>query len=87
MILIRPLGRQPSGQNSFHHARLLDAGQPLVEPLVLVGEPLVVEAQQVQDGGVEVADVHRVLDDVVAEIVGLAVDRPALDAAAGHPHA
>ena len=27
-----------------------------------------------------------ILDDVVAEVVGLAVDRAALRAAAGHPH-
>ena len=75
---------------SAHHllddARLLDAGQPLIEPLVAVGEALVVDAEQVQHRGVEVADVDRVLDDVVAEVVGLAVDRAALRAAAGHPH-
>ena len=29
---------------------------------------------------------QRVLDDVVAEVVGLAIDRTALGAAAGHPH-
>ena len=41
----------------------------------MVGEPLVVEAQQVQDRGVEIVDMDRVFDDVVGEIVGLAVDR------------
>ena len=34
----------------------------------------------------EVVDRERVLDDVVAELVGLAVDLAALGAAAGHPH-
>ena len=34
----------------------------------------------------EVVDRKRVLDDVVAELVGLAVDLAALGAAAGHPH-
>jgi len=56
------------------HAGVLDAGELEVEAEVAVGEPLVVEAEQVQHGGVEVADVHRVFDDVVGEIVGLAVD-------------
>ena len=44
-----------------------------------------VDPQAVQDRGVQVVDMHRVLDDVVAEIVGLAVDDARLDAAAGHP--
>ena len=43
-------------------------------------------AHQVQDRGVEVGDVERVLDDVVTEVVGLAVDLAAFGAAAGHPH-
>ena len=63
------------GEELLDHVRRLDAGQPLVEPLVAEREALVVEAQQVQHRGVEVADVDRVLDDVVGEIVGLAVDR------------
>jgi hypothetical protein len=46
----------------------------------------VIEAEQVQDRGVEVVDVDRVFDDVVAEIVGLAVDRASLGSASGHPH-
>ena len=45
-----------------------------------------VVAQQVQHRRVEVADRQRVLDDVVAELVGLAVDLAAAGAAAGHPH-
>ena len=38
-----------------------------------------------QHGRVEVADVHRVANDVVTEVVGLAVARTAFDAAARHP--
>ena len=45
-----------------------------------------VEAEQVQDGRVQVVDVDLVLDGVVAELVGRAVDDAALEAAAGHPH-
>ena len=44
-----------------------------------------VEAQQVQDGGVQIVDVDLVLDGRVAEVVGRAVRLAALDAAAGHP--
>ena len=65
---------------------MLHAGELLVEPQMAVGEPLVIETEQVQDRGMEVADVHWVLDDVVGEVVGLAVDPSPLRAAAGHPH-
>src|SRR5207245_4517513 len=44
-----------------------------------------IDAQAMKDCGVHVMDVHRVLDDVIAEIVGLAVDDARLDATAGHP--
>ena len=42
-----------------------------------------VEAEAVEDRRVQVAYVDGVLDDVVRELVGLAVDGPALDAGAG----
>ena len=41
-----------------------------------------VEAQEVEDGRVEVVGRDRVLDDLAAEFVDLAVDDPPLDAAA-----
>ena len=44
-----------------------------------------VDPQQVQDRGVQVEDLDRVLDDVVGEVVGLAQGHARLDAAAGHP--
>ena len=48
-------------------------------------EPARVEAELVQDRGVDVGDVVAVLDGVEADLVGRAVDDAALDAAAGHP--
>ena len=48
-------------------------------------EPARVEAELVQDGGVDVGDVVAVLDGVEAELVGGAVGDAALDAAAGQP--
>jgi hypothetical protein len=54
---------------------------------VAEGELRVVEAEEVEDGGVEVMDVDGVLDDLGAEVVGLAVGDAALDAAAGEPGA
>ena len=40
-----------------------------------------------QYGGVQVPYVNAVADDVVAELVGLAMDHASADTAAGHPHA
>ena len=51
-----------------------------------IGEALVIDAHEVQDGGVQVVHVHGILGDVVAEFVGLAVTGTGFDAAAGHPH-
>ena len=50
-----------------------NVGQAEVAALVAVGEPLVVDAQQVQHRGVQVVDVDEVVDGVVAELVGRAV--------------
>lgn len=64
----------------------LDSGQSLVEAAMLHGEALRVDAHPVEDRRVQVADVDGVFDDVVAEVVGLAVTDSALDPSAGHPH-
>ena len=48
----------------------MDVGQAEVAAGVAVGEPLVVQAEQVQDRRLQVVDVDRVLGDVEAEVVG-----------------
>ena len=75
-------------------------GEAEVAALVLVGELRVVDAQQVQDRGLQVVDVDGaggelvfggldrvavVVGDVVAVVVGAAVGEAGLDAAAGQP--
>ena len=52
----------------------VDVGQAEVAALEAEGEPLVVEAEQVQDRGLQVVDVDLVLDGAEAELVGLAED-------------
>ncbi len=61
-----------SGQN-WADDRAGDVGQAVVAALVLERQPRVVDAQAMQDRGVQVVDVDRVAGDVVAEVVGLAV--------------
>src|ERR1043165_5632250 len=41
-------------QQLFDHFRALDAAEPLVEPLELHREPLVIDPQAVQDRGIEI---------------------------------
>ena len=59
----------PSLQNLLHHVAV-HVGQPEVAALEAEGQAGVVEAQQVQDRRLQVVDVDRVLDDVVADLVG-----------------
>ena len=60
-------------------------GEPEVTALESVGEPGVVDAEQVQNRRLEIVRVDWVLRDVVAEVVGRAVGHAAADAAAAHP--
>jgi len=50
--------RASSRQQRLHHMRLLHPGEPLLEAAEAEGEAGVVDAKEVQDGGVEVADVE-----------------------------
>src|SRR5205823_4674017 len=68
------------------HNVAADVGEPEVAALEPVRQLGVVDPQAVQHGGVQVVDVDGVLDDVVPEVVGLAVGDAGLDAAAGQPH-
>src|SRR4051794_12843188 len=75
-----------SGEDGFHDLAM-DVGQAEVPAGVAVGEPLVVESEEVQDRGVEVVHADGILDGLEPEVVGGTVDRPALDPSAGHPDA
>ncbi len=74
------------GDEVFDDFGGVDTGKAAIEALETVAEAVVFEAEQVQDGGVEVADVEGVFDDVVGEVVGFAIDGAAFGTAAGHPH-
>ena len=75
----------PLSQNFFHDLSV-DVGETEVSSLEAVGELFVVEAEEVEEGGVEVVDVDFAVDHSEAEFVALAVDVPLLEAGAGHPH-
>ena len=72
-------------QNSRDWILIEYAGESHVETLEFIAQATVVDAQTVQDGGIQVVDVNGVFDDVVTKVVGLAIDHAGLDSAAGHP--
>src|SRR2546422_899598 len=59
--------------------------QAIVSPLKLVRQLRVVDAETVQDGRVQVVNVDRLVDHVVAKLVRLAVRVAAPDAGAREP--
>ena len=61
----------------------VDVGEAEVAAGVVVGEAFVVEAQKVEDSGLEVVDVDFFVDDVEAEVIGFSVGA-GFGAAAGH---
>src|SRR5262249_25772526 len=75
-----------SSGDDFVQDVAVDVGQTEVAAGIAVGQLGVVEAEQVQDGSVQVVDVDRLFDGLVAELVGCAVDMAALDATAGQPN-
>src|SRR6266540_1606882 len=78
-------GRGSSRQDLAHHVPV-HVGQPEVPAAVAVGQPLVVQAEQVQDRGMKVVHVYRILRRVHAELVRGAVRHPSFDAATGQQH-
>ena len=63
----------------------MHVGQAVVAALEFERELFVVDAELMQDRRVQVVDVDRIADDVVAVVVGFAVGDARPDAAAGHP--
>ena len=77
--------REKSGKNSFD-GFAVNVRQAEVAALKPIRELLMVDAEAVENRRVQVVDVHRVLDDVVAVVIGLAVADARFDSAAGHPN-
>ena len=50
------------------HDVACDIGEPVIPARVAVSKALMIEAHQVQDGRVEVVDMHRVFRDIDAKV-------------------
>gem|GEM_PF-5206855 len=60
-------------------------GEAEVAACVAVGEAGVVDAELMEEGGMQVVDFDGVFDGVFAGVVGLTMDMAGLEAAAGDP--
>ena len=60
-------------------------GETEVAPIVAIGQFFVIDAEQMQDGRVQIIDADAIDDGLVSEFVGLAVTGAGLDAATGEP--
>src|SRR5579864_6423637 len=74
-----------SRQQSLYYVGRDRTRQLLIEALKLVGELAVVDSQAMKNGGVEVAHVDRIFDDVVTILVSFAIGNAGADAAPSHP--
>jgi hypothetical protein len=73
-------------QHLFHYVAF-DVGEAEIAAHVADREARVVQAEAVQQGRLQIVHVDLVLGDIHAQLVGLADDRAALDAAAGEEEA
>ena len=74
-----------SGQQVLHNVSM-DVGEAKIASGVSKGKSGMVEAEEVQNGGLHVVDVNLVLHHVKAEVVRPAVTEAALDSAPSQPH-
>ena len=61
----------------------MHVGQSALDAVVIEGQPCVVDAQQMQDRGVEVMDIDRLLGDLPTDVVRRPVGEAALEALDG----
>src|SRR5262245_19741985 len=73
-----------SRQDLVNHMPV-DVGEPAVDAVVANAQSLVIDAEQVQNGRVQIVAVGLALDGPVAELVAGSVANAALDAGAGQP--
>jgi len=83
-------GQSPLSKNQVSRQNVFDdmsmyIGQAAFDAVVVEAQAFVVEAEQVEQRGVEVVDCRHVFDGFVAEFVGGSVAESALYACSGEP--
>jgi hypothetical protein len=67
------------------HLLRLNARQSLIKSLKLERKPFVIDAHAMQNGRVDIVDMHRIANHVVAEIVSLAKQEATFDSPSSQP--
>lgn len=80
------VGNRRSAQDAVCHGAA-DVGEAEVTASVVVGEPGVIEPQEMQYGGMPIMQVHGVQHGFVPQVIGGTVGQSAADAATCHPEA
>ena len=62
-----------------------DIGEAEVAALVAIGEFLVIDPEEMKEGGLEIVDADRVAGDAVSELIGFPMDVAGFEATAGGP--
>lgn len=72
-------------QQGFHYVSV-HIRQAVIAAFMAEREPFMIHPHRVQKRGMQIVNVDRIPDNIVAEIVRFPVNHPLLDSAAGHPH-
>lgn len=73
-----------SGQQTLNYIPF-HVGEAEVSALEEISQAFVIDSQTAQQCRIEIVNVHGILDDVVAKVIGLAVADPRLDPSARDP--
>ena len=63
----------------------MNVSETAPDAIVVVREPFMIEAKQMEDGGVEIVYGYRVLGDAPADLIARAIGRAGGETGAGHP--
>ena len=74
-----------SGEDSFHGMGRFYTGDFFIESTIGKNEAIMVNAQLMKDGGIEIPDMNRILCHAPAVVVGFSVGNASLDSTPGHP--
>ena len=64
----------------------VNVGQPIIPALLAERQAAMIQAQTMQDGRIQIVNVDRITNDIVAVVIRLAVHMSATDSPAGQPH-
>lgn len=81
----RCLSTRPCSSQNAADQFTTNVRQPVVPAAVAIGEAFVVQAQQMENRGVEIVRVNGIADGLDAVFVGLAMDDATLHARASQP--